>query len=89
MSLSFSQLLWQTIELPGNQSQINHLCRTFQISPAFAKILMNRNLCEVEEIEQFLNPSISRCHNPCLMHDMQKASDRLDQALLRREKVLI
>ncbi len=89
MSLSFSQLLWQTIELPGNQSQINHLCRTFQISPAFAKILMNRNLCEVEEIEQFLNPSISRCHNPFLMHDMQKAIDRLYQALLRREKVLI
>ena len=23
MSLSFSQLLWQTTELPGNQSQIN------------------------------------------------------------------
>ena len=87
-SLIFSAS-WQTTELPGNQSKINQLRRTFQISPAFSKILMNRNLSEVEEIEQFLNPSSSRCHNPFLMHDMQKAIDRLYQALLRREKVLI
>ena len=89
MSHSFSQLLWNTIESPGNQTQINHLCRILQISPAFAKILMNRNLCEVEEIEHFLSPSISQCHDPFLMHDMQKVIDRLYLALRRREKVLI
>ncbi len=89
MNLSFSQLLWQTSDLRNEQEQIAHLCKSLQISPIFAKILINRKLSEVKSIEQFLNPSSVQCHDPYLMHDMQKAVERIYSALLRREKVLI
>ena len=89
MNLSFSRLLWQTNALQDKQEQMTRLCKVLQISPVFAKILVNRNLCEVEEVEQFLNPTRAQSYDPFLMQDMQKAVERIYSALLRREKVLI
>ncbi|MBF0277318.1 MAG: single-stranded-DNA-specific exonuclease RecJ [SAR324 cluster bacterium] len=89
MTLSFSQLLWQTSEFQNEQEQITRLCNSLQISSAFAKILINRNLSEVGDVEQFLNPSSVQCHDPFLMRDMKKAVERIYSALMRREKVSI
>ncbi|MBF0286665.1 MAG: single-stranded-DNA-specific exonuclease RecJ [SAR324 cluster bacterium] len=89
MNLSFSQLLWQTTESESKPQQIANLCREMKISPTFAKILINRNLCEPETIHQYLNPARQQCHDPFLMHDMNKAVQRVYSALKRREKVVI
>lgn len=62
--------------------------RSLGISPVLATLLVNRNV-DLEQAKLFLNPDLSRLHNPFLLPDMEKAVLRLRQAIDRKEKILI
>jgi single-stranded-DNA-specific exonuclease len=50
----------------------------------------NHSLQETfSRVSQFLHPSLSHLHSPFLMKDMDKAVDRVVQALSKKEQVLI
>lgn len=89
MPQSFAELQWHTEEQPDKQKQVQYLSREMNISSVFAKILVNRNLCEIDQVKNYLNPSSAQCHDPLLMLDMQKAVNRIHLALKRRERVVI
>lgn len=59
------------------------------ISEFLATILINRNITSDEEIEIFLNPKRNDFHNPFSMLDMDKAVDRIIQAIEKNEKTII
>jgi single-stranded-DNA-specific exonuclease len=63
--------------------------RELRISPLTAQVLANRGINQIDQAYQFLHPSLSHLHSPLLMKDMDKAVDRVIQALSKREKVLI
>ncbi len=63
--------------------------RELKISPLTAQVLVNRGINQLDQAYQFLHPSLSHLHSPLLMKDMDKAVDRVLQALSRREQVLI
>ena len=63
--------------------------RELKISPLTAQVLANRGINQIDQAYQFLHPSLSHLHSPLLMKDMDKAVDRVIQALSRREQVLI
>ena len=48
-----------------------------------------RGITSLDDVEKFLNPSLSDLHDPFLMQDMDKAVNRLNKALGRKEKILI
>ena len=59
------------------------------ISSAAARMLVVRDIQSAEEARQFIRPSLDRLHDPFLMKDMDKAVERLHQAITQGEKILI
>ncbi|UCD72169.1 MAG: single-stranded-DNA-specific exonuclease RecJ [Syntrophobacterales bacterium] len=74
---------------PPNPTLQETFSRELEISPITAQVLANRGINQIDQANQFLRPSLSHLHSPFLMKDMDKAVDRIIQALLRREQVLI
>ena len=59
------------------------------VSPVIAKILVQRGITTFEEARLFFRPDLSQLHDPFLMKDMDKAVDRLNLALAKKEGILI
>ena len=74
---------------PPNPTLQETLSRELGISPLTAQVLANRGINQIDQAYQFLHPSLSHLHPPLLMKDMEKAVDRIIQALSKREQVLI
>ncbi len=53
------------------------------------RLLHNRGIIEPAEVEAYLNPKFNRLHDPFLMEDMQKAVERIDQAIQKQERIII
>lgn len=53
------------------------------------KMLENRNLLTEEERYSFFNYSLSRLYDPFLLKDMQKAVERIQEAIKKEEKIMI
>lgn len=59
------------------------------VSPLTAQCLLNRGLTEPEACRAFLEPRLARLHDPFQLPGMAAAVDRLEQARLRGEPVVI
>lgn len=68
-------------------SLVQQLCDRFRIRPLLAALLAARGH-SVEEAEFFLSSSHD-FHDPFLMKGMREAADRIQEALRRKEKLLI
>ncbi len=53
------------------------------------QILQGRGCSTAESIERFFAPSLSDLHDPFLLNDMDKATDRIIKAIKNRERILI
>lgn len=78
---------WEFYE--ENEEKIKEISEKFNISNLLAKMLVNRNVIEDEEIRKFLNPTRNDFYNPFLMPDMEKAVKRIIKAIELKEKVMI
>ena len=63
--------------------------KELNISSAAARMLVVRGIQTAEEARAFVRPSLDKLHDPFLMKDMDKAVERLHQALTQGEKILI
>lgn len=72
-----------------DKNRVVEISKTFKISPLTAIILYNRGLREDKEIREFLNSDYSGMHDPFLMKDMDKATDRINRAKENNEKITI
>lgn len=53
-----------------------------------ARIIANKNLTTNKDIEIFLNPTRNDFHDPFLMPDMEKAVNRIIEAINKKRKLL-
>ncbi|MGO3603362.1 MAG: single-stranded-DNA-specific exonuclease RecJ [Enterococcus malodoratus] len=58
-------------------------------SEAFLKLLWNRNIHTSEEFSQLMKADIDDLHDPFLMHDMDKAVERIQAAIMDGQPILI
>lgn len=65
------------------------LAREVNIHPALGRLLLKRGIKTATEARRFFRPQLSDLHNPFLMNDMQVAVDRLNQALGRKEHIMV
>ncbi|MBX9851965.1 MAG: single-stranded-DNA-specific exonuclease RecJ [Cytophagaceae bacterium] len=65
------------------------LSKAINIKPQLASILLQRNITSFEKAKSFFRPSLNELHDPFLMKDMDKAVERLSQAVNKEEKILI
>ena len=63
--------------------------RELNISSAVARMLVVRGMQTADEARAFVRPSLDKLHDPFQMKDMDKAVERLHQAITQDEKILI
>lgn len=77
---------WFIKNKPGDATR---LARENNISEPLAKLLLNRDIRSSEDIWDFLEPDISKLHNPVLMNDMDAATRLLLDKIDDKKKMLI
>lgn len=60
-----------------------------KISPVVARVLLERGIDNAHDARKFFRPQLTDLHDPFLFRDMQRAVERLNQALGRKERILI
>ena len=78
---------WQIYEV--DEEKVEELSSKYNLNKLLAVILTNRNIVKEEDIRLFLRPTRHDFHDPYLITDMEKAIDRIVQAIEKREKVII
>ncbi len=60
-----------------------------EIAPITVQLLYNRDIVDPEIVQNFLDPQYDQLHSPFLFRDMQKAVERIWQAITNKEKVVV
>ncbi|MFA6636219.1 MAG: single-stranded-DNA-specific exonuclease RecJ [Candidatus Omnitrophota bacterium] len=77
------------INKEANPRLQNVLSSELEVTPYFSQILINRGIKDTEEARAFLFGDISSCHDPYLLKDMDRAVQRIEQAVSSGEKILV
>ena len=81
---------WTYDELtPEESARAALLAQEVAIHPALGSLLVRRGITTPAEARRFFRPQLSELHDPFLMNDMQAAVDRLNDALGRKERILV
>lgn len=65
------------------------LQQALKIHPILCKILVQRGIETFEQAKDFFRPQLSSLHSPWLMKDMEKAVERIIEAINHNEKILV
>ncbi len=68
---------------------VERLAEELGISPKLTNLLAQRGISSFEEAKAFFRPSLDALHDPFLMKDMDKAVDRILQAIDTNENIMI
>lgn len=69
--------------------QVYELSKTLNISKGIAAILLRRGISDFKSAKAFFRPQLEELHDPFLMKDLDKAVNRLGEAIFAGEKILI
>ena len=83
----FMKKRWEYYETDENI--VETIAKKHNISRIIAQILVNRGITDDKEIQIFLAPTRNDFLDPFLMDDMDKATDRIIQAINKNEKTII
>ena len=82
--------IWQYNEPERNSQGIaNSLAKELDIDPALGKLLLDRGIKTSDEARAFFRPQLTSLLDPFLFRDMATAVKRLNEALGRKERILI
>ncbi len=65
------------------------MAKGLNIMPVTAELLINRGLVDVDRASRFLNPDLRQLHDPFLFKDMERAVERVLEAMKKREKIAV
>ena len=78
---------WEYYDVDENV--VENIMKKHNISRLIAQVLANRGITDNQEIQVFLNPTRDDFINPFLMKDMEKATERIINAINKKEKTII
>ncbi|MBO7100078.1 MAG: single-stranded-DNA-specific exonuclease RecJ [Bacteroidaceae bacterium] len=73
----------------ADKSTAADLANSLGINPVMGTLLVNRGIRTVDEARKFFRPQLTNLLDPFLFEDMQKAVDRLNEALGKKERILV
>jgi single-stranded-DNA-specific exonuclease len=79
---------WVYKDLPDPET-VHSLASGIKVSDTLAALLVQRGYSTFEETRSFFRPHLGQLHDPFLMKDMEKAVNRLSEAIFKKEKILI
>lgn len=80
--------IWNFKNKKLREEDIKNISQEYHISPVIATVLLNRGI-EKDDIPSYLKKSMSDVVNPKLMLDMDKAVERINTAIERKEKIAV
>lgn len=79
---------WQLVTETTNEEFVK-VAKKEGLDKLAANLLFERGIQSVEVLRAFLQPSLDDLHDPYLLHDMDKAVDRIRRAIEDYEQILI
>lgn len=79
--------MWKIKEV--NKPALTELVQNTGLTEPMARILFLRNIRTKEAVHKFLNPQLSDLHSTSLLPDIEPALDRINQAIKKKERILI
>lgn len=78
-------------ELPSPEVKTaeEQLASEVGVHPALGHLLFQRGFTTPQEAKRFFRPQLTDLHDPFLMNDMQEAVDRLNEAMIRKERIMV
>ena len=80
--------IWKLRE-GADADNVRQLSSELGVDPVLAALLVQRGVHTFEQARSFFRPSLDDLHDPFLMTDMEKAVERVYQAVSTGEKILI
>lgn len=74
---------------PEQEAHRATIAEELGVGPILAQLLVQRGINTFDEAKKFFRPDLNDLHDPFLIKDMDRAIDRLNQALSQKEKILI
>ena len=68
---------------------VESLAVSIRVDSCIAQILVQRGVSDFDSAKRFFRPSVDMLHDPFLMKDMDRAVERLHQALEQKERILV
>ena len=73
----------------GNSLTVDHIATSLRIPTVLANLLVQRGIDTVDKAKKFFNPRLEDLHNPFLMKDMERAVERLEEAVAKNQKIMV
>ena len=80
--------IWKMRE-DADAENISQLSSELGVDPVLAELLVQRGVRTFEQARSFFRPNLADLHDPFLMKDMDKAVERVRQAVVSGEKILV
>ncbi|MBQ9891732.1 MAG: single-stranded-DNA-specific exonuclease RecJ [Bacteroidales bacterium] len=74
---------------PADPEKVSRLGAELGIDRVLAELLVKRGVETFDQARSFFRPRLEDLHDPFLMKDMDKAVERLHEAIASREKILV
>jgi len=81
------QKRWKILSADKQKSALLH--QSLKISPVVCNILVQRSIETFEQSKKYFRPELTDLHDPWLMKDMDKAVERIMNAINAKEKILV
>ena len=78
-----------TVHEPGDPEKVGRLATELGVDRVLAELLFQRGVETFEQARGFFRPSLDDLHDPFLMKDMDKAVERLHEAIVKGQKILV
>ena len=86
--MGISERKW-TVRDSGDPEKVGRLATELGVDRVLAELLVQRGVETFEEARSFFRPSLQDLHDPFLMTDMDKAVERLHDAIEKGQKILV
>ncbi|MCO5260923.1 MAG: single-stranded-DNA-specific exonuclease RecJ [Crocinitomicaceae bacterium] len=77
------------IKSPIDSTTVEAFRSELKVSPVISELLLQRGITSFKEAKNFFQPKLEDLHDPFLMKNMEKAVNRLQNALISNEKILL
>ena len=86
--MGISERQW-TVKTVADEETAAQLAAELGIDRVLANLLVQRGVCTFEDARSFFRPRLEDLHDPFLMADMDKAVERVHDAITGGEKILV
>ncbi len=86
--MGISERKW-TVRDPGDPEKVERLATELGVDRVLAELLVQRGVETFQQARSFFRPSLEELHDPFLMTDMDKAVERLHEAIDKGQKILV